>query len=55
VLAAVEGEHRWINRDAGKRAIDHSARDALRLRIARYRGKETVEVPAALGCTRWRC
>jgi hypothetical protein len=54
VQAAIEGEHRRIKREASKRAIDHSARDALRLRVARHRGKETVEVPATLGRAHWR-
>jgi hypothetical protein len=47
VLAAVEGEHRRIERDAGKRAVDHTARDALALRVARHGGEEAVEIAAA--------
>ena len=46
-LAAVEGEHRRIERDAGKRAVDHGARDAGALRVARYAGEEAVEIAAA--------
>ena len=47
VLAAVEGEHRRIGRDAGKCRVDHAARDALALCVARHGGEEAVEVAAA--------
>ena len=47
MLAAVEAEHRRIERDAGKRAVDHTSRDALALRIARHGTEEAVEVAAA--------
>jgi hypothetical protein len=47
VLAAVEGQHRRIKRDAGKRTIDHTTRDTLALGVARHAGEEAVEVAAA--------
>src|ERR1700730_18288693 len=47
VLAAVEGQHRRIKRDAGKRAVDHTTRDTLALGVARHGGEEAVEVAAA--------
>jgi hypothetical protein len=44
VLAAIEGEHRRIGRDACKRAVDYTSRDALALGVARHGGKKAVEV-----------
>jgi len=46
-LAAVEGQHVLIERDAGKRLVDDAARDAGGLRLARHGGDEGLEVAAA--------
>ena len=53
-LAAVEGEHVRVDRDAGEGLVDHRAGDALRLRLARDLREEGVEIAAALGGERWR-
>ena len=40
-------EHRRVERDAGKRAVDHRARDARGRGLARHRADESVEITAA--------
>jgi hypothetical protein len=52
-LAAVEGQHVRVDRDAGEGLADHRAGDALRLRLARNLRQERLEVAAALGGERW--
>ena len=47
-LAAIEGEHRGVGRDAGERLVDHRARDAGARRLASHGGQEAVEIAAAL-------
>jgi hypothetical protein len=47
-LAPIEGHHRRIVRDAGERACDDLLRDAGGRRLARHRGDEGIEIPAAL-------
>src|SRR5690606_5782017 len=49
-LAAVEGENGLVLRDAGEGAVDHRARHALALRLARDRAEKDAEVAAALRC-----
>src|SRR5205823_6257759 len=48
-LAAVEGQHRRILRDAGEGLADHRLRDAGRRRLLRHRRHERVEIAAAAG------
>ena len=52
MLAPVESEHRRIDGQAGKRAVDHVPGDALGLGIPRYGGEKPVEITAALRCVR---
>src|SRR6266567_1829828 len=47
-LAAVEGEHRRIESDAGERVVDDGTRDAGGGGLARNLSDEGAEVPAAL-------
>ena len=54
-LAAVERQHGRIGRDAGKRVVDHSPRDAGGGRFARHRGDEGAKIPTALRRKGGRC